>query len=67
MNKHTKNSTKTIDHCKLLKHQAGTNSSNHKVVIAIKRARIAQYLAFYAVRWQEDKYAPQQQQQQFKS
>ena len=44
--------------------KAGANSSNHKVVIAMKSARVVQYLASDAVWWQEDKYALQQQQQQ---
>ena len=43
--------------------KAGADFCNHKVVNAIKSARIDQYLASAGVRWQEDKYALQQQQQ----
>ena len=41
--------------------QDSADSSNHKVVIVIKSARIVLYLASDAVRWQEDEYAQQQQ------
>ena len=45
---------------------AGVNSSNHEVVIAMKSAWINQYLPSDAVQWQEDKYAIQLQQPEFK-
>ena len=42
---------------------AGADSSKHEVVIAMKSARIVQYLASDAIRWQEDKYAQQKKSQ----
>ena len=42
--------------------QAGADFCNHEVVNAMKSVRIVLQLAYYVVRWQVDKYAPQQQQ-----
>ena len=41
--------------------QADANSSKHELVNAMKSVRLVQQLAYEAVRWLEDKYAPQQQ------
>ena len=41
--------------------KAGADSSNYEVFNAMKSVRIVQQLASDAIRWQEDKYAQQQQ------
>ena len=47
VDKNSKKLTGTLDHWKLL--QAGADSSKHEVVIAMKSARIVQYLASDAI------------------